>query len=128
MPTIVDLDVLAGKDREVRLGGKVYALPGDIPLDLYAKLASFRDRDTDDAEAQDTAAVEIYEEMLALFRVRQPELERLPIGLTAAVRLIPLVYGSRVDEEEGGERPTRANGKASTRSTSPKKRSRSSSS
>lgn len=39
MPDLItDLDVLVPPDRKVMLGGRVYTLPGDMPLETYLKV------------------------------------------------------------------------------------------
>lgn len=128
--TITDLSDLAGvgPPKQVRLveGGQVYKLPADVPSPLYLKLVEFqnrKDEELDDAGEQEIVA-ELYEEVLELFRVHQPSLERLPIGLTSLIRLVPAIYGKADEEAAAAARPTRA---AGTKSSSPKKRSRSTS-
>ena len=108
---ITDLDLLVGKPIKVRLGGEVYKLPADIPAPLFLRITSFADSDDSDAEIAST----MYEELLALFQVHQPDLKRLTIGLAQLTAVIPQVYGG---EGEEPDRPTKPKRKPSTRSSS----------
>jgi hypothetical protein len=118
---IVDLSAVAGPPKKVRFqeGGEIFKFPADIPVPLYLRLTTLEDEELDDNEA----AQEIYDELLELAQVHQPDVDSLPIGLVAMVQAIPRIYGDAPDEEDG--KPTRPT-KGGTRSTKTRKRSRSS--
>ncbi len=50
---ITDLDALVPNDKQVRLGGVVYDLPGDLPMEIFLKLnrASEIEEDGDELKA-----------------------------------------------------------------------------
>lgn len=112
---IIDLDLILGEPVEVKLGGQVYKLPSDIPTELFLRMAAY--------EGADNVAVlvdEIQDELLALFRVHQPDIKALPGTLTQMVALVPMVYGGRGSAEAAD--PPKAKAKAGTKSTSRKKK------
>lgn len=119
---IVDLDAVVGPPKKVRLGGTVYVLPGDIPVELYLALNQAAQAE----EAGDGDQVEIlYEQLLDLFRIHQPDLETLPLSMTQLVQAIPTIYGG-ADTDEGKEPPKRtraSRGTASTRQRASRKQS-----
>lgn len=122
---IIDLSDVVGPPLKVRLqaDGPVYKLPADLPAPLYLKVSAYGDSEMDEAEM----AEDLYEELLDLFRVHQPDLAELPIGMVALITAIPQIYGGSSDaaEDEGGAPPSRAGTRSTKRKTSPK-RSRSS--
>lgn len=123
MPTkIIDLDIALSEPITVKLAGKTYKLPGDIPAPLYLTITNLGEQDDADDEA---ATRQVYEQMLELFRVHQPELTSLPISIPQLVLLVPRVYGGWEPEETAEARPTK---RAGTRSTSRKKKATSASS
>lgn len=106
---IVDLDAVVGPPKKVRLGGQVYVLPGDIPVELYLALNQAAQAETDGEGDQ----VEIlYEQLLDLFRTHQPDLESLPLSMTQLVQAIPTIYGG----DEGKSKPTPARARRTTAS------------
>lgn len=118
---IIDLDALVGPPKKVKLGGEIYSLPADLPAPLFLKISTYGDSEMDESEM----FADLYEELLELFRVHQPDLEDLPIGVAQLVLAVPRIYQDGVSEtQEGGARPSRAG----TRSTSRKKTKRSASS
>lgn len=123
---IVDLDVVAGPPKKVRLAGKVYTLPPDLPVELYLRLNQQAQAEMSDHEQ----IVELYNELLELFRYGDPRIRELPVGLVTLISAIPTIYGSLEppEPEPVGRRPPRR-GQAGTRSTprrQPPRRSRSS--
>ena len=49
--TYVDLDALVPSDKEVRLGGQTYSLPGDLPLEIFVKVNKASELEEDDEAA-----------------------------------------------------------------------------
>ena len=114
---IIDLDALVGPPKKVRLAGEIYKLPADLPAPLFLKISTYADSELSEAEM----AEDLSEELLELFRVHQPDVESLPIGIAQMVLAVPQIYqGGGAAESEGGTRPSRA-GTRSTRSRKPKK-------
>jgi hypothetical protein len=76
MSRFLDLDAVVVPDLDVQLGGTVYRVPGSPDVPRMLRWMKFQ-------EAADSDAVElltdIYEDLLDLFRERQPDLEALPI-------------------------------------------------
>lgn len=104
MPTkIIDLDELIAPPRRVKLQGVTYTLPGELPVPLYLRLKATEDA-PEDAEAAGGDRVEdLNELLLELFRVHQPDLDELPVGLTQAFTIIPRVYGASNFVDEGDD-------------------------
>lgn len=118
---VIDLDLILGEPKEVQIGGAVYKLPPDIPAELYLKLVGY-----DGGDGFGALLSEIQDELLAVFRIHQPEMTSLPGTVAQQIALVPMVYGGKTAD------PTKARkgkGKAAgTKSTSRKKKSSSASS
>src|SRR5690242_7249738 len=117
---IIDLDAVLGDDKKVRLAGKTYTLPPDIPVELYLKLNRESEQERTDAEV----VSELYEDVLGLFKYGDPKITKLPISLGQLLIAIGRVYGS--DSEPGVEDPpTRrtAGSRSSSRASNGKSRS-----
>lgn len=119
---IVDLDVVAPETFGVKIDGEIYQLPGDIPIPDYIEIERLTNGLTD--ENDPTSIRDLYERVLDLFRIHQPELEELPIGPMRLGALVVQLYAGGIEEDEE-ERPTKPRG---TRSTSRKRQTRSRSS
>lgn len=117
MPSdIIDLDEILPDDKRVKLQGTIYTLPPEIPVELFLRINKM----SDDGVAEDQQVGRLYEEILELFRYKQPDLEKLPLGLGQLMGAISQIYGNR---EADAPRPPRA-GTKSTRK--PRRRSASS--
>lgn len=116
---IVDLDALAGSPRKVKLDGQTFTLPSDIPAPLYIKLLHIGELGDRGEDPSSGDVIDLYDRMLKLFQVHQPELEELPIGLTQLMESVGALYG-QPDDEPG---PTRSRTTASSRSRSASSRS-----
>lgn len=120
---ITDLDasgVLAAPKR-IRLHGVEYTLPGDVPAPLYVQLIGAADRPDDKDLTKD-----IYREVLALFRVYQPDLESVPLGLNEMTRVIGVIYSGQAVVTDGGDEEGPTTRKRSSTKTRARSRSRSS--
>ncbi len=119
MAEITDLSDLLGEPRVLRLGPDDYKLPRDCPAEFYLLLLHFAEID----KPGDEEVTRLRDHALELFRVYQPEMERLPAAVSPAVlvQLVGRVYG---DEE--GEDPTEASQEApgSTQKPKPKPKSK----
>jgi hypothetical protein len=119
---IIDLDTVAPPDIEVVHQDNVYLLPGDIPVpNMLAIERAARDFfDTDSDEGATERLVGLQDEVLALFRIRQPDLEELPpLGMAQLVVLVRSLYdGGDVTPDPPRPAPKRSRGgtPSSTRS------------
>lgn len=121
---IIDLDALVGPPLKVKLNDKVFKLPPDLPAPLFLKISTYAESDLDQVEM----AADLYDELLELFRVHQPDLEELPIGISQMVMAIPQIYQDGASAaEEGGARPSRAGTRSSSRKPKTKRASSTSS-
>lgn len=121
MATIIELDDALPPDKKVRLAGKVYTLPGDIPTPLFLRIQ----RATQNI-AGDEGIENLSEAIVDLFRTRDASIVELPLGLAQMVTLFSTVYGAP-DEEEPDEarptKPTRGTGTGSRAGTGTRSRS-----
>lgn len=122
MPKI-DLSSVLKPPKVVTIRGKDYRLPGDIPIELVALMDT--DVPEDDEQAAQRRGQQVIDEIDALFRVYQPDLERLPLGMEEAVEALGVIYAAEVEQDGDGADPTpeRAPGtptskRAKTKSTS----------
>lgn len=134
---IIDLDVLVPSDLAVRIDETLYKLPSDIPVPEYLGLSQAFDR-VREIEAEETKTPElaaeatelleeIYERVMDLFRVHNPDLESLSLGPRRLGALIIAIYANLAEEETAAPaRPTRP--RTGTKSSSRKRQTRSSSS
>lgn len=114
--TFIDLDDVLLDDHQVRIGGEIYLLPGDLPIEQMLGLSRAWERMSTGIGGKDGDDLvdDLYQRVLELFRVRQPDLQELPIGVLAVARLIVRLYGGLDDEPaatpaaqaEGGGDPT----------------------
>ena len=111
----VDLDALAPAPKRTRLGGKVYRLPGDMPLELFFRIQAFEQR-VNAGEDETALLSELRDELLALFQVHQPQMKALPpIGVLTLMASLGAIYsgGSR------GEAPPTTTPRSRKRTPSP---------
>lgn len=113
MAEIVDLDELLGAPKKVRVGGKVYTLPPDLPAELYLKIIRLARENASEAEMIEALSGQLLE----LFQYGDPKMKALPPTLTISqvVLAVGKIYG---DGGSGERRPPRATrGGASSRRT-----------
>src|SRR5579859_3001959 len=103
MATIIDLDAALPPDKKVKLGGRVYTLPGDIPTELFLRIQQATA--TVGSDKEDGVQV-LYDAILDLFRTRDKTVTALPLGLAQMVTAFATIYGQQ-DAEDDGARPTR---------------------
>jgi hypothetical protein len=114
----VDLDALVPTPKRVRLAGKVWELPGDLPMELFLRTQAYEQRIAG-GEPEVNLVRELNAEILELFRVHQPGLERLPaIGLVQMMRALGQIYGPGAPPGEATP-PNRAARRQRTRTASP---------
>lgn len=124
---IVDLDEVVPDGPRVKLGGVVYELPPDLPVELYLWLLKANDGDPEVINMPEREQTErLYGEVLELFRYKQPDLERLPIRLSQLVTLIARVYGpGSSDDDQVDAPPPRRRPSGATTSSKTRARTRS---
>jgi hypothetical protein len=94
----VDLDALAPAAKRVRLGGKVYRLPGDMPMPLFLRIQNYEQR-AEKGEDETVMLAELQGELLTLFQVHQPTLKALPdIGVLVLLASLGAIYGGAAGE------------------------------
>lgn len=88
MPTqIVELDDLVPDAIDFRYQGKSYVLPGDITVETTFRLQKMltalgeAEADPKKADEQEKLTLEVEQQLLELFRQKDPELESLPFGV-----------------------------------------------
>lgn len=114
MAEIIDLDAALPPDKKVRIGGKTYLLPGDIPVELFLKVQRAAGGD-----GSGDVVADLRDALLELFQARDRSMKSLPLGMGQLMELIPRVYmGTGPDPP----RPTRG----ATGTSRPRSRSRSS--
>ena len=115
MPTeIIDLDAALPPDKRVKLAGKVYSLPGDLPVELFLRIQR-----ASTSLGENGAIEDLHGAVLELFRSRDKTVKELPIGMAQMVTLIVQVYTGEAEPN-----PPRTRG--ATGSSRPRSRSRSS--
>lgn len=124
MTRIIDLDTLVPDDVDVVVNGETFRLPGDIPVETMLQVEAATQRlntVTDQEEGQD-ALGGLYDAVLDLFRIRQPDLDSVPIGLKQCVLLIGQLYAVE-DSAPDPPRPApkRRSGTTSSRKPRPTK-------
>lgn len=118
---IVDLDQFLGADKRVKLRGQTYTLPPDLPVEVYLRIQRAATEGLEEREQVET----LYGELLELFRYGDPKIEKLPLGMTQLLIVIPAVYNPDAVDGDAEERPTRTRtrgGKSPTRSNNRPKR------
>jgi hypothetical protein len=111
----VDLDALAPKPKNVKLGGKWWKLPGDMPMGLFMRIQAFEQR-VEQGEDETTLLSELHDELLGLFQVHTPTLKALPeIGVLVLLGALGAIYGAGAGEAP----PNRATRRAKKRTPSP---------
>lgn len=86
---IVDLDAIAPKPKKVKLGGKTYTLPGDLPVETVLAIEQAEQAEKDGAAPEVNL---LYKHLLDLFQVHHPEIKKLPIGMVQLLLAIPTIY------------------------------------
>lgn len=118
MGQIVDLDELLGDDKQVRLAGKLYALPPDLPVELYLRIVRYGQQHPDATEAEVTEA--LYEALLDLFRYKQPNLKSLPVSMKHLAIAVGRIYGDQEPDEGTSVPPPRKRSGGATKTSRPR--------
>lgn len=126
---IIDLDAAVPSSMGVRINGKVYEVPGDIPIPQFLEIERLtRALDSPEEGEGGRTLEQLYEVVLDLFREKDPDIEDLPIGPHRLGALVVQLYSGAADADAGdegdGDRPTRPR-RSGTRSTSKARRKRS---
>jgi hypothetical protein len=124
----VDLDALVAATKRVKLGGKVYDVPGDIPMDVYIKVNLAGQKEIDGAE--EDALKLLIDALVDLVSWNAPDayrqnvrdevgeaVRRFGVGaITSAIRVIYKDTDVPGGEPEGEPDPTPAPGTTTTTS------------
>jgi hypothetical protein len=125
---MIDLDVVAGLPKRVKIGGRWFLFPADLPVEMYLRINQAAR--AEDAGPEADQFVDLAGQLLELLQVHQPRLRRLPagVGLVMLLQAIPTIYGPGQPQDEAPARPTRARaaGTRSGRRAAKSRRSRSS--
>ena len=121
--TLIDLDIAAPPDRRVKLGGKVWKVPGDPPTGWLLAFRSLTAKFADDNVDELDVVAQLRDAIVDLFLLRQDDEEAIcaavdTLGVPALVQVVNAIY-SDAREPEAPARPPRA---AGTRSTSPSRK------
>lgn len=127
-PVDVDLDALAPLPKRVKLSGRVYKLPGDMPMPLFLRIQNYEQR-IEKGESEGLLLGELQDELLSLFQVYTPALKVLPeIGVLTLLQSLGAIYSGGAVGEAPPNRATRrerkrtpskpVQGKARARATS----------
>lgn len=108
---IIDLDVLLPEDKHVRMGGKVYILPGDLPVELYLKVQEA----TRVSGEVDTSVEDLRAAMIELLQIRNRSITKLPAGMGMA-QMVTLITNVYMGGDDAAPKAPRTGG--ATRSTS----------
>ncbi len=117
---MVDLDAVVSPDREVRMGGHTYRIPGSPPMEWYLWQRQFL-KTLADGDVTDASVDEAYEKVLELIQIRAPKTTMLP-GVSAehCFRFLVAAYSTPEDEgppttrkTRGGTPPRARNGRRS---------------
>lgn len=117
---IIDLDELVPETVDVKMGGQVYKLPGDIPVPDYLRIAKLWDSLQEEPEEgdEDPRLKQLYDAVLELFQKEDSKIKDLPIGPKRLGLIVVTVFAGLPGEEQEPE----GNGKAAgTKSSSRKK-------
>jgi hypothetical protein len=114
---IIDLDAAVPENVKVKMGGEVYELPNDVPIPDYLEIARLVDRLGEESEDAAETLEALYEKVIELFRIAQPEIEDLPIGVKRIAEVLLHIYGQEPEPDGDGARPP-SRPRAGTRSTS----------
>lgn len=134
---IIDLDALVPELRQVKLGGVVYKLPGDMPLEIFLRInkAAQQSEDDDSDETKILAAMEIMVNALVdLFSWENKEVDRAAVettvkrrGLKSVMTMLQDIYNDPEPEaetdpttptEDGSTPPSTTSGEASGETSS----------
>lgn len=116
---IIDLDVALPEGIDVVINKETYSLPGDIPVPDFLEISRLTDRIEDPKtkpEEVNGLIEEIYDRVMELFRLENPDLEELPLGPQRLGALVVQLYAGAAEEDGADDRPPKR--KAGTRSTS----------
>lgn len=81
--TVINLDALIPDTTIVLPDGNEYPVPGDLPIPTTLRLGELADRllaEDLDAASGDQVIRDLYAALLAVFQLRQPDLEEIPVG------------------------------------------------
>lgn len=97
----LDLDAIAPPNRTVRLGGNVYELPGDMPIESIVRAMQLQGQMESEDEEESLAALnDLLEIIYDLFRSANDDFVPMPLSLGNVMNILGLVLsGMEIDFE-----------------------------
>ncbi len=112
----ISLDAIGDQEpKRVRLAGKTYDLPPDIPVELWLRVSRYMAGGATETET----VTGLYEATLELFRTADPKLAELKINLGTLIRALAQIYNPAADADPPPKRARPSRAKATTGKTSP---------
>lgn len=117
--TYKDLDALVPTDKDVRLGGIRYTLPGDLPLEIYIRVNKASELEEESEQDALDHMVNAMVDLFAWLYQTKPEEDRIreDVGKTLRSRgirfnttLLQNIYGQDLEDpkvEDGDANPTK---------------------
>jgi len=98
----LDLDAIAPPNRTLRLGGKVYELPGDMPIETIIRAMQLQGQMESEDEAEAVGAINsLIEIIYDLFRECDPDFVPIKLSLSNVMNILGLVLsGMNIDFDE----------------------------
>lgn len=111
MAEVIDLDALVPAGKRIRLGGREYPIPGDMPLEVYLKIAHASTKEHDN---EHEALLELVDAVVSLLAWDSPEVSREAVrgevepairrlGIRTITNLMNVVYAD--DEKPEADDP-----------------------
>jgi hypothetical protein len=121
---IVDIDAVLPEDRELKIAGHGYRIPGSPPMEWYLWLRQFLRRiNTAGYELVDDDIAEGYDHVLELLRIRKPALTTVPELSPAHIFAVLSGAYASIEEEDAGPPQKRTRGATASRQTRSRRRS-----
>lgn len=133
MTEIIDLDVLVPADKKVVLAGQTYVIPGDLPMEVYLRVAAIQQAHVD-GKTETELMEDMVTALVSLFCWKIPESDEVGrnrleqsvrnLGVTTLNKVLTKVYGGEdadeadADEVDDEADPTPAKVSSRTRKTS----------
>lgn len=119
---IINLDAAVPEAITVVIDGENYELPGDIPIPDFIEIERLMKQLGDPETAGAETLEALYDCVLGIFQVKQPDIEELPIGPQRLGSLVFQLYAGAADEDEGKAEAAPARPTRGTTSTSKRKK------
>lgn len=109
MARFLDLDAVVVPDLDVQLGGETYRVPGSPDVPRMLRWISYQERFGEaSAEGAVELLQEIYDDLVDLFRIYQPDIESLPIRQEQIMPLFEKLFEGMSDDDADPPTPAKA--------------------